>query len=231
MIRLAMILGGLLMGLVPNLAWGDDRQYVLIFGAQPTPKVIKASHTWATFVRVIQDDANPANVQLFAHTISFYPADLDVRPLAARSEPGVNLDLTTTLALMRQNNADTTVWGPFLMRPGVYQRSVEVWSKIESGAIEYRAIDTFRKEVVSDCIHAVTAVDPEYGRGHYPLTRVGKSASRYIARQVVERGNPTRSYPDQPWLIEALGLNQPGVEVILPSQIPQRRGILALGRD
>ena len=231
MIRLAVVLGGLLPGFVPGLARGDDRHYVLIFGAQPTPKKIRYSHTWATFVRVIQDDANPANVQLFAHTISFYPADLEVRPFAAKSEPGVNLDLAATLALMRQNNAGTTVWGPFLMRPKVYQRSLEVWSKMESGAIEYRAMDTFRKEVVSDCIHAVTAVDPEYGRGHYPLTRVGKSASRYIARQVVERGNPIRTYPDQPWLIEALGLNQPWVEVILPSQMPQRRGILALGRD
>ena len=231
MIRLAVVLGGLLLGVAPTPARGGEWQYALIFGAQPSPKRIKYSHTWGTFVRVVQDDANPADVQLFAHTISFYPADLDVRPLAVTPEPGVNLDLNSTLALMRRNNAETTVWGPFLMRPEVYQRSLEVWSRIGSGAIEYRAIDSFRKEVVTDCIHAVTAVDPDYGRGHYPLIRVGKSASRYIARQVVKRIDPDRTLPDQTWLIDALRLNRPSVEVILPSQIPQRRGIFALGRD
>ena len=231
MIRLGPILVGLLVGLAANLAKGGESEYVLIFGAQPTPKRIKYSHTWATFIRVIQDEADPAQVQLVTHTISFYPADLEVRPLAARSEPGVNLDLAATLALMRRNHAATTVWGPFRMRPGIYQRSLEVWSRIQSGAIEYRAIDTFRKEVVSDCIHAVTAVDPDYGRGHYPLIRVGKSASRYIARQVVKRTDPDRSLPDQAWLLDALGLTAQPIEVILPSQIPRRRGILCLDRD
>ena len=228
---LVMTLGGALGTIAPRSTWGDDRQYVLIFGAQPTPKRIKYSHTWATFVRVIQDDADPSHAQLFAHTISFYPADLEVRPFALTTEPGVNLDLPTTLALMRHNQASTTVWGPFLMRPEVYQRSLEVWSLTASGAVEYRAIDTIRNQFIADCIHSVTAVDPDYGRAHYPLIRVGKAASRYIAHQIVKRTDPERIKPDQTWLIAALGLDQHPIEVILPSQIPQRRGIWCLGRD
>ncbi len=73
----------------------------------------------------------------------------------------------------------------------------------------------------------MTAVDPDFGRGHYPLIRTGKSASRYIARQIVKRADPDRVQPDQAWLISALGLDRHPVEVILPSQIPQRRSILA----
>ena len=215
-VALAGILVGLLGGLEATPAWGDERHYVVIFGAQPSPKVIRYAHTWATFVRVVGDEADPATCQLFAHTISFYPADLDVRPFALRAEPGVNLDLAATLALMRQNRANVTAWGPFLMRPEVYQKSVEVWSQFGSGAIDYRAIDTFNKDV-DDCIHAVTAVDPDYGRGHYPLIRVGKSASRYIAHQVAKSGRPRPPVlPDQTWLIAALGLYR-----------PERRGRLA----
>lgn len=223
---LAVVMVGLCLAFTPARTRGDERHFVLVFGAQPQPKVIKYSHTWATFVRVVDDAAAPGGVQLFAHTLSFYPASLNVRPLALHSEPGANLDLPTTLALMRQNNARTTVWGPFLMRPPVYQKSLEIWAQFSSGAIDYRAIDTFARDV-DDCIHAVTAVDPDYGRGHYPLIRVGKSASRYIARQVVKRIDPDRALPDQTWLIAALGLNRPDIEVILPSAIPQRRSILA----
>ncbi len=222
------VLAVVLMGwFAPTRAQADEHYYVLIFGAQPTPKRIKYAHTWATFVRVVDDPTAASGFQLFTHTISFYPAAIRVRPLALKAEPGIVLDLEQTLALMRQNGAETTVWGPFLMRPAVYQKSVEVWNQFRSGVIDYRAIDNFNQEV-DDCIHAVTSVDPDYGRGHYPLIRVGKSASRYIAHQVVRRVDPDRHLPDQTWLIAALGLLRPDVEVILPSQFSQRRGLLGL---
>ena len=217
----------LTLGIAPGRWAAAESHYVLIFGAQPSPKIIKDSHTWATFVRVIGEGSDPAGYQIFAHTISFVPATLQVRTFALQAEPGANLDLEGTLAYARDKGASVTVWGPFLIRPAVYQRSLEVWSLVGSGAVEYRAIDTLRNQFIADCIHAVTAVDPDFGRGHYPLIRTGKSASRYIARQIVKRRDPDRILPDQPWLIAALGLNRHPIEVILPSQIPQRRSILA----
>ena len=221
----------LALGLLPGFCRGDDRHYVFIFGSQPTPKVVKDSHSWATFIRVIGEGTDPAGHQVFAHTISFVPTTLDVRTLALKAEPGTNLDLEGSFAYARTQNASVTAWGPFLIRPDVYQKSLEVWSMFSSGTVEYRAIDTLRDSVISDCIHAITAVDPDFGRGHYPLIRTGKSASRYIARQIVKRADPDRNLPDQTWLIAAVGLDRFPVELILPSQIPQRRGILNFRGD
>ena len=223
----AVALVALALGFSPERSVGADRYFVLIFGAQPTPKIIKDSHTWATFVRVVGEGTDPSSFQVFAHTISFVPASLKVRTFALDAESGLNLDLEATLSYARTRNAGVTVWGPFNIRTEAYQRSLEVWSLVNSGAVEYRAIDTLKNQFISDCIHAVTAVDPTFGRGHYPLIRTGKSASRYISRQIVRRGNPDRTLPDQTWLIPTLGLDRPEIEVILPSQIPKRRSILA----
>ena len=217
----------MVLGWVTGPAVGAERYYVLIFGAQPSPKIIKDSHTWATFIRVVGEGADPAGYQVIAHTISIVPATLRVRTLALDAEPGRNLNLEETLAYARDRAANVTAWGPFLIRPDVYQKSLEVWALVSSGAVRYRAIDSICNVFISDCIHAVSAVDPKFGREHYPLIRTGKSASRYIARQIVKRIDPNRVEPDEAWLITALGLDRHPVEIIFPNQIPQRRSILA----
>ena len=75
------------------------------------------------------------------------------------------------------------MWGPFVVGKEIYDRSLRVLQIIASGAPQYRAIDSLGDLLISDCIHAVAAVDPDFGRGHYPLIRIGKPASRYIARR------------------------------------------------
>ena len=215
----------LLWGGSPARSAAEERHYVVIFGAQPSPKVVRNSHTWATFIRAVGEGPDPAGYQVFAHTISFVPASLRVRTLALDAEPGLNLDLDGSFAYARDHGASVTAWGPFLIRPDVYRRSLEVYAAVSGGAVRYRAIDTLANEFVADCIHAVTAVDPYFGRGHYPLIRTGKSASRYIAGQVATRNDPDRERPDETWPLAAIGLGRHPVEVILPSQV--RRRILA----
>ena len=232
-IAAATILLGLWCG-APARAAADERHYVLVFGAQDSFTKIKSKHTWATFVRVVGQGPDPAGYQLTAHTISLVPADMEVRVFAAKPEPSANLDLRGSLAYARSKGAETTVWGPIPIRPYVYARSLEVWNLVQSGAVEYRAIDTLRNSLISDCIHAVTAVDPRFGRGHYPLIRTGKSASRYIARQVVKRSDveqrdPDVPEPDQLWVVAALGLYQAGVTVVPPSQISRNPVAFAIG--
>ena len=226
MIDRGLMIVALLLGFavgLPRSAWGDERHYVLIFGAQASATRIKDKHTWATFVRAVGEGSDPAGYGITAHTISLVPASGRVRVYALDPEPARNLDLSGSLAYARQRGANTTVWGPFLIRPDVYRKSLDVWGLMNSGAVTYRAIDTLRDSLISDCIHAVSAVDPDFGRGHYPLIRTGKSASRYIARQILQRTDPDRTRPDETWLVMALGLwGQPGIEVIPPSRLRDR---------
>jgi len=215
-------------GVAPARSVGGESHYVLVFGAEPSPKTIKNCHTWATFIRVVGEGADPSGYRVFVHTVSFVPATLEVRVLAIKAEPARNLDLEASLVYVRSKNASVTMWGPFLIRADVYQKSLQVWATAMSGAAEYRAIDSACNLLIADCIHAVAAVDPDFGRLHYPLIRVGKTASRYIARQVVDRTDPDRTRPDASWLIPILGLNRPEIEVIAPNQIPRRPGFFKI---
>jgi hypothetical protein len=95
----------------------------------------------------------------------------------------------------------------------------------------YRAIDTPRDLLISDCIHAVAAVDPDFGRSHYPLIRIGKPASRYIARQIMTRAAARGLYQelfDNSWLIPRFGLDGYPIEVVSPQRIPSRNCLLCL---
>jgi hypothetical protein len=208
--------------LSPGRARGEERHYVMIFGSQSSPKLLRYTHTWATFIRVVGEGDDPNGYQVYQHTISWLPATLDVRVFRPWPEPGVNLDLYATLDAVSRNGEGVTMWGPFEMRQEVYERSLRVKAILDSGVAQYRAIDSPRDLLISDCIHAVAAVDPDFGRGHYPLIRIGKPASRYIARQVMMRSRIDQYQVCAWWLIPRLGLDRYPIEVVPPQQIPKR---------
>jgi hypothetical protein len=196
----------------------------LIFGSQSHPKQLRYTHTWATFVKVVGEGPDLSQYAIEYHTISWYPASFNVRVLAPFPEPGVNLDLYQTIDAVTRNNESITMWGPFVMEREIYERSLRVAQILDSGEAQYRAISTARNLLISDCIHAVAAIDPVFGRSHYPLIRIGKPASRYIARQVVTRSVFDQYAYDNSWLIPRLGLDRYPIEVIPPQQI--RRQLL-----
>lgn len=221
--RRLLILILLLSGATVTSAHAGEAYYVLVFGAQNSPLRIKDKHTWATFVRTIGEGPDPAGYQVVAHTISLVPASGRVRVFALDPEASSNLDLAGSLNYARERGDTVHVWGPIMIRPDVYRKSLDVYNLMNSGAVEYRAIDTLRDSLISDCIHAVTAVDPDFGRGHYPLIRTGNSASRYIARQIVRRTDPDLHIPDQTWIPATLGLlNRPDLVMIYPSRLVDR---------
>ena len=162
-------------------------------------------------------DLNTYNLEL--STISWLPATLDVKVLRPWPETGVNLDLYQTIQAMQANRESITLWGPFVIRPEIWQRSLFIRQILESGRAEYRAISTARNLLISDCIHAVAAMDPVFGRGHYPLIRIGKPASRYIAHQVMMRSVFDQYQYNNAWLIPRLGLDRYGIEVVPPQAI------------
>lgn len=206
----------------PGTARSGEHYYAIIFGSQSSPKLLRYTHTWATFVRVVGEGNDPRGYQVEQHTISWLPESLDVRTWAFLPEKGVNLDLYATLDAVSRDRESVTMWGPFEIIGPVYERSLRVKAILDSGAAEYRAISTPRNLLVSDCIHAVAAVDPVFGRGHYPLIRVGKPASRYIARQVMTRSLFDQYQTDASWLIPRLGLDRYPIEIIPPQQITKR---------
>jgi hypothetical protein len=208
--------------MAPMQAQAAERYYALIFGSQSSPKLLRYTHTWATFVRVVGEGDDPSGYQVYQHTISWLPATLVIRTWSPVPEPGVNLDLYATLDAVYKNGESVTMWGPFEMAQPVYERSLQVKAILDSGAAQYRAISTARDMLVSDCIHAVAAVDPVFGRGHYPLIRIGKPASRYIARQAMTRSVFDQYQTCAQWLVPRLGLDRYPIEVVPPQQIPKR---------
>jgi hypothetical protein len=209
-------------------ARAEEFYYAMIFGSQSCPKQLRYTHTWATFIKATGEGTNPDNYALEVNTISWLPQTLQVRVWRPWPEPGVNLDLYQTLDAVYASNQRVTMWGPFIARKEIYDRSLEVQQIIASGAPRYRAISGPGNLLISDCIHAVAAVDPEFGRGHYPLIRIGKPASRYIARQVMTRSVFDQTQYDNSWLIPRLGLCRYPIEVVPPQQIPKRNCFLCV---
>jgi hypothetical protein len=212
-------------------ARAETYYFGMVFGSQPSPKRLRYTHTWATFVKATGEGPDLSTYALEVRTISWLPRSLDVRVLNPFPEPGVNLDLHQTIAAELAHGDSITMWGPFVHLPMVYERANRVASILESGAAQYRAISTQRDLLVSDCIHAVAAVDPEFGRGHYPLIRIGKPASRYIARQVMMRSVFDQAQYDNSWLIPRLGLDRYPIEVVPPQRIPRQGCVLCTRPD
>lgn len=205
-----------------GVARGDDRYYAIVFGSQSHPKLLRLTHSWITFVRVSGESADPNALWVGHHSISWLPATLDIKVWSPTPEPGVNLDVYQTLQFVKGQGQSVTAWGPFQITPEVYQKSLDVMATLESGRAQYRAISGRRNLLIADCIHAVAAIDPEFGRDHYPLIRVGKPASRHIAREMVLRGHFDQKQVDAPWLIPRLGLDSRGIEIVPPRSIPER---------
>jgi hypothetical protein len=223
---IAIAILGIALMTTTSKAQADEFYYVMIFGSQSKPKLLQYTHTWATFIRAVGEGPDANNYSLYQHTISWLPQSLDVRTWSLFPERGVNLELYQTLEAVYRDREHVTMWGPFRIHPVVYERSLRVKEILDSGAAEYRAISTPRNLLISDCIHAVAAIDPVFGRGHYPLVRIGKPASRYIARQVMSRSVFDQWQGDNSWLIPRLGLHRYPMEIVSPQQIPKRNCFL-----
>src|SRR5262249_46205036 len=183
-----------------------DSYYAIVFGSQTRPKLLRYTHPWAPFIRAA-DSGTPGQPILEAHTISWLPESMNIQTWTPIPEPGVNLDLEQTLRVVLVERQRVTACGPFVISELVYRRSLEVEQVLESGAAQYRAISRPGTLLSTNCIHAVTAVDPDFGRERYPLIRVGKPASRYIAREVMTRSPFDQYRFDNSWLISRLGLD------------------------
>jgi hypothetical protein len=212
---------------------GEEICYLTIFGSQSQPKQLRYCHTWATFVRGVGSGSSADNYETFSHTISWYPASRAVRVWSPLPETGVNMGLHETLETVSSHGERLLALGPYAITPQLFNRSIEMHIRLLTGEARYRAIDTAANLLVCDCIHAVAAVDPGFGRRHYPLIRVGLPASRYIAHEVWERSPlalRAESTRDHSWLFTRLGLDRHAIAVVPPGFTDRQTGALAAAR-
>jgi hypothetical protein len=188
-----------------------ERYFVLVFGSQSTPKRPKYTHSWATVVKVSDCGASGAPT-IEEHTISWMPASLDIRPLSFRVEPGTNLPLRFTIEELLRQQERVSVWGPYEVRPGLFHRFQVQKGFMESGEVGYQCIDSIceaaRTGSGCDCIHAITDMDPLFGRTRYPLSYFGDAASERIVRQLHTRPLIICPESDHGWLLPLLGLDK-----------------------
>jgi hypothetical protein len=184
--------------------------YITLFGSQSTPRIPRLTHSWATVLHVVdQAEGRPPLVE--SHTISWLPATLEIYTWRFHTEKAVNLDLQETLRSVLANGERVSQWGPYECRPNLYYRFLVQKEFLESGRIGYQCVDTVGEAARTgdgcDCIHAMTDMDPQMSRNHYPLIRYGDSATRFIVREIRRRGvliNPDQTHC---WLNAYLGLD------------------------
>jgi hypothetical protein len=183
----------------------QDRHYLWIFSSQSEPKLPHLTHTWAVFAHV-PCGCGPRPFHAF--TISWMPATLNIRTYAPCPEPGVNLDLATTLRFVQGERERISAWGPYEISACLYERALKQKIRLESGVVTYRAIDPLiRNDNISDCVHAVSDIAPEQSRLLYiESIFFGEAAGRRIAHVFRRRGLTCPPREDLAWAEQALGM-------------------------
>jgi hypothetical protein len=187
----------------------DEHYYILVWAAQRVPRTPAYSHTFVTFVHTAEPEPGQVKI-LDAHTISWLPATLDIRPVAHHPEPGVNLTLKESLEYTRRNGERVSLWGPFECRASSYKRFLVQKDFLEVSGIGYQCVDNWGEAAHTgdgcNCIHAIADADPEYGRANYPLIWFGDSASEHLAHRLRERGSILNPDVEHDEILAALGL-------------------------
>jgi hypothetical protein len=192
-----------------------EHYYVLIFGSESVPKRARYTHTWATVVKSTTDDAQPdAPPQLESMTISWMPRTLNIRPITLRSECGVNLSLHATIRDSRCKKECIVMWGPYdydpEIGPRLWDRVAAQVSRLNSGRVLYKCIDPDTgpsSKYISNCIHAVTDLDPFLPRPSYnELNNNGLDASLHLVNIMAGRHRFDRNDRHE-WVAQALGID------------------------
>jgi hypothetical protein len=189
--------------------WPGERFYIIIFSSQSWPRIPRLSHTFATVIRT--KDRPGREPEIDQHTISWLPATLNIRPQRFAVEPGVNLDMHTTIRWALDSGTRVSMWGPYETHSSTYRRFLVQKGFIDSGRVGYQCVDQVGESARAGdgccCIHAITDMDPIYGRTNYPLIWFGDSASEHYANRLHQRTAIINPEADHSWLIPALGLN------------------------
>lgn len=128
-----------------------DDFFVTVFAAEAVPFESKRTHTFVAVLRV-PSDGGPVE----QHAISWFPENRTLRGLTPRPEPGTNLPLPETFAHCRDQKMRVSVWGPYRIKPDLFERMKCQKAKLESGAVKYKPTDNlYPSNVATNCYHAI----------------------------------------------------------------------------
>ena len=113
-----------------------SRYFFILFGGQSVPFRARTAHTWATYVKTVPQADGGVTVEYF--TVSWLPADLDVKPLKLRTVAGHNWTLEETLALAATQHNRISVWGPYEIDEPRFAFAEEQRQRLESEVPRYR---------------------------------------------------------------------------------------------
>jgi hypothetical protein len=208
-VRYLLLVGTVLLGAVfCQPARADESYFMIVYAAQRTPNVPRFTHTFATFVKVTGEGADTAKYKVEEHTISWIAKTLDIVVARARPEPGVNLTLADSRKLAATLDEQVTMWGPFEIKKELYDRALKQIERLESGKVQYKAVDGRFRPEASNCIHAVSDIDVDDG-ALQAGTAFGNEASQLVAehlrRWIIQ---PEKTHA---WISERLGLDKDSI--------------------
>ncbi len=212
--------------LLPRAAAADEAYYMITFGSQ-MPIYFQANHThsFAVFVRAHHDGSGQKCI-LESFAISWMPQSMQVRVGKLQPEPGVNLDIYTTLNWALCDGQRVSRWGPFLIEKELYDRAVAQQAHLNSGAVRYKTVDTgYTTFRVSNCIHALGDLLYDAPRLRIGTPTWGQAGSYFITlhlgRWIID------PHTTHEWVMDALALsNYPIVARHLRDRNPTMRPVL-----
>lgn len=183
------------------------RYFFILYGGQSLPFKPRTAHTWATFVKATPDAAGVIGVESF--TISWLPATGDVKPWRLRAETGKNFTLEETFVIAAEQKDRVSMWGPFEIDATRYELAVVQAQLLESGAVRYRAIDSFTRNIwIEHCVHAVTYADPILKERIQPVLQVGEPGTSRLAERYLKSGAFIGGAVTHDWVLTATGADQ-----------------------
>ena len=196
----------------PQTAQAETFYFMTVFGSQCQPPRGSRAHSFASFVRATGEGDDWNQYRLEVHTISWLPETKDIRILRLQPEPGHNFGLFETLDWAYSGGAAVSKWGPYQISGDTYRRAIHRIGLLDADLISYQAIDPLFRTEISNCIHAVSGIDPYDSRARYPLIRVGFSASRHIVDVFASHGMILDTEANHCWLDRRMGLNHYEIE-------------------
>ncbi len=114
----------------------DARHFMVVWAYQSPDNDVAKAHTFASFY----SGPGLANEKSDPPTISWLPSAGAVHPFS--TEKGRNFSLSQTLKMAKRAGAQVRSWGPYEIRPELYQLALSRIHLLNSGRIAYSMLGT-----------------------------------------------------------------------------------------